>query len=450
VSAAPLLWSADELALDTVPAVRAAAYRSGRVLEREGLAIYAFGTARELTMPLGLDDSDAVRGVETALAELAPLATNTFPDADTVPDAQPLAIGALSFDPREASALVIPEFAVLSRAGRAVVIHVGTEETLSDSSRPLPWADDVSGDAVDRANEAPDDFTLGSTLPHEDFRLRVAQAVEAIGRGELDKVVLVREVDVTANRPLRQHHLLERLRALHPSCCVFGIDGFVGASPELLVRRTGADVVSQPLAGTVARSGDPDEDRNLAEALLASAKDRSEHKIVVEAIVGALAPMSTSVEAPNVPHVLNLRNVTHLATRITAQLAPRASGNSASGNSASSNSASTSSDAVHPSVLALVAALHPTPAVGGWPKEDALDYLRKHEAVERGRFAGPVGWMSAGGDGEWWLGIRSALLDGTTARLFAGVGIVEGSDPAAELAETQLKLQALLAAAVRP
>jgi menaquinone-specific isochorismate synthase len=210
----------------------------------------------------------------------------------------------------------------------------------------------------------------------------------------------------------------------------FHVQGFVGASPELLIRRDGRRLASHPLAGTVARSGDATADEALVARLLGSAKERWEHRVVIEHLAGALAPWCDHLDVPATPSVLGLRNVSHLATRITGNLAER--------------------EGRVPTALDLVAAIHPTAAVGGHPTDDALAYLDKVEGFDRGTYAGPVGWVDARGEGAWALGIRSARLDGPRASMFAGVGVVADSDPAAELAETQLKLQALLAALVRP
>ena len=185
---------------------------------------------------------------------------------------------------------------------------------------------------------------------------------------------------------------------------------------------------SHPLAGTVARSGDAHGDQVLVAGMMGSDKIRREHRVVVEAIAAALAPVCTEVDVPAVPSVLGLRNVSHLATYISGRLEA----------------------ADRPSALELAARIHPTPAVGGSPTEDAIRYIHKVEGFDRGRYAGPVGWMDANGDGCFALGIRGAEVDGSTARIFAGNGIVAGSDPVEELGETQLKLQALLAALVRP
>jgi menaquinone-specific isochorismate synthase len=202
---------------------------------------------------------------------------------------------------------------------------------------------------------------------------------------------------------------------------------FVAASPEVLVARSGTSVVSHPLAGTIPRSGDPHADQALADALLASPKDRAEHDWVVRDVVEALQAWCTSLQVPETPSIVALRNVSHLGTLVSGTLTADA-----------------------PSALGLAALLHPTAAVGGTPRNAALAWLAAHERLDRGPYAAPVGWVDARGDGEWAVGIRSAVVSGARARLFAGVGVVDGSDPAAELAETQFKLQALLAAVVRP
>ncbi|MGO9657725.1 MAG: isochorismate synthase MenF, partial [Acidimicrobiales bacterium] len=214
---------------------------------------------------------------------------------------------------------------------------------------------------------------------------------------------------------------------LYPSCAVFHVEGFIGASPETLVRRTGRDVLSHPLAGTVARSGDTATDAALLAGLMASGKDRHEHQLVVDEIAAKLRPLCRQLEVPPVPSVLALRNVSHLGTELRGTLADGAT-----------------------SSLALAALLQPTPAVGGLPSEAALSWQRANEGFDRGTYAGPVGWVDSRGDGEWALGLRSADVSGPHAALYAGNGIVAASSPEAELAETQLKLQALLAAMVRP
>jgi menaquinone-specific isochorismate synthase len=277
--------------------------------------------------------------------------------------------------------------------------------------------------------QPPDGFILTSPRSHTDWCGLIAAAVEEIQSGAFRKVVVAREVLVEANRPIMPSDVLGRLRALYPSCTLFAVDGFVGASPELLVSRLGDAVHSHPLAGTIPRSGDPTVDARLAEGLLASAKDREEHQLVVEAVAAVLDRWCDALEVPETPSIVPLRNVSHLGTELHGRL--RRGGEV-------------------PTAIDLALALHPTPAVGGSPTAAALEWLAGAEGFDRGRYAGPVGWMDARGDGEWVVGIRGAELAGHTARLVAGVGVVADSDPSAELAETQLKLQALLAAVVRP
>jgi menaquinone-specific isochorismate synthase len=273
----------------------------------------------------------------------------------------------------------------------------------------------------------PDRFDLAAHMPHADWKLLVAKAVAEMDQGAFTKVVLARRVDVIANRPFVLPETLSRLATLYPSCAVFHVEGFIGASPETLVRRTGHDVLSHPLAGTVARSGDTATDAALLAGLMASGKDRHEHQLVVDEIASKLRPLCRHLEVPAVPSVLALRNVSHLGTELRGTLADGAA-----------------------SSLALAALLQPTPAVGGLPTEAALAWQRDNEGFDRGTYAGPVGWVDGRGDGEWVLGLRSAHVSGCQAALYAGNGIVAASAPDAELAETQLKLQALLAALVRP
>jgi menaquinone-specific isochorismate synthase len=234
---------------------------------------------------------------------------------------------------------------------------------------------------------------------------------------------------VTANRPFVTSDVLSRLLALYPTCMVFRVDGFLGASPELLIERRDTHVASHPLAGTIGRSGDLATDEALIAGLLASPKERREHAYVIEDLRRILGPLCESLDVPDKPTVLELRNVSHLATRLTGVL---------------------SASPVVPSALQLVAEVHPTPAVGGTPTGEAVAYIGEVEGFDRGRYAGPVGWMDARGDGSWAIGLRSAHVAGGHATMYAGVGIVAGSRPGNELQETQLKLQALLAALVRP
>ena len=265
---------------------------------------------------------------------------------------------------------------------------------------------------------------VASAAPPEHFEAAVARAVELIGRGEVRKVVLAREVRVHAGAEIDPGAVFGALRELFPSCfcfCVGTADGaFAGASPELLVRREGARVQTVALAGTTRRSADPAVDSHLGEQLLQSAKNQEEHRIVSARIRKALAPGSLWVTVADEPVLVKVQNVQHLATPIRAQLAdPRPA-------------------------IELAGLLHPTPAVGGEPWDAARRLIPALEGLDRGWYAGPVGWTDLAEDGEFCVGIRCALLRGEIAHLFAGNGIVRDSDPAAELAETEAKLEAML------
>lgn len=256
----------------------------------------------------------------------------------------------------------------------------------------------------------------------------VARATAAIraSAGALEKVVLAREVVVDADEPFDRLAILDRLRALYPGCFLTHVDGFLGASPELLVARAGDVVRAQPMAGTAPRGGDPATDARLAASLLASTTYRHEHQVTIDDVQDTLLNWCSYVDFEPEPSVVAVANVQHLATLVEGRLSRPA-----------------------PSVLELVRALHPTPAVGGRPRAAALDWIERHEELDRGRYAGTVGWVDAAGNGQWAVSIRCAEVDGRRARLYAGNGIVGDSDPDAELAETQAKLQAMLSVLVR-
>jgi isochorismate synthase len=265
---------------------------------------------------------------------------------------------------------------------------------------------------------------IRSARPPGDFEAAVAAATERIEEGEMSKVVLAREVVVSAGAAHDAAALFGAMREQFPACFCFCVGtpeaAFIGASPELLVRRSGASVSTVALAGSTRRSSDPAVDDHLGEQLLRSDKDRREQRIVSERIVHALRPHAVWVEAAAEPEIVKVANIQHLATPVIAQLAdPR-------------------------SAIELAGMLHPTPAVGGEPWPKAAGAIAELEGMDRGWYAGPVGWMDATEDGEFCVALRSALLRDREAHLFAGVGVVAGSDPAAELAETEVKLQALL------
>ena len=255
----------------------------------------------------------------------------------------------------------------------------------------------------------------------------VDSASARLRSGEAEKVVLAREVIARGDGVVSAGAVARSLRSAYPSCFTYlmtGSDGtaFAGASPELLIRRSGSHAFSQPMAGSVARGATEIEDERLADQLRASAKDKAEHELVSRFVVGALKPFARSVAALP-PEVVRFTNIQHLATAVRAELSDPAAG-----------------------ALELAAALHPTPAVGGWPRDAADRIIDDLEAMERGWYAGAVGWIDARGDGEFAVALRCGLLWEDGARLYAGVGVMPDSDPARELEETELKFKALLSA----
>ena len=247
----------------------------------------------------------------------------------------------------------------------------------------------------------------------------VAEAVRRIGDGELEKVVLARDLVATADRDIDVRWPLQRLASTYPMCWTFHVDGLFGATPEMLVRRERGLVTSRVLAGTIRRTGDDARDLALAATLARSSKDLEEHEYAVRSVADALAPHCSSMNVPESPFVLHLPNVMHLATDVAGVVHDTADPSGTS--------------------LDLAEALHPSAAVGGTPTAVATALISEIEGMERGRYAGPVGWMDATGDGEWGLALRSAELAGPTVRLFAGCGVVADSDPDSELAEAQAK-----------
>ncbi len=360
-------------------------------------------------------------------------------DPDRPPAAGPVFVGGFAFAPDGGgapewsslapAALVLPEVSLARYGDEArltlTVAATGDDDPralaerglrrlaeLSPASMPL-----LDPDPLDRARVA------GAAAPSH-YEGAVARAVERIAAGELSKIVLAREVRVHGTRDHEPGAILDALRVAFPACYCWCVGtpelAFVGASPELLVRRDGARAQTVALAGTTRRSADPSVDDHLGEQLLQSAKDREEQAIVARRIERTLAPVSLWVAAADEPALAKVQNVQHLATPIRAQLARP----------------------VH--ALELAGLLHPTPAVGGEPREVAEPLIPELEGLDRGWYAGGVGWTDLAEDGEFCVALRCALLRGSMAHLYAGCGIVRDSVPADELAETEVKLQALL------
>ena len=320
--------------------------------------------------------------------------------ADAPGDAGPRAVGALPF--LGPGLLTVPARIVGRDANGQ-----GWQTEIVGADVPAP---------LRATTPAPRRFTVDAHIDEPRWRTMVEHALELIARGALEKVVLARAVEVVADAAFAPAAVLRYLRASQPGCVVYGDAGFVGASPELLVRKRGTHVLSRPLAGTGAGT----------DALVHSSKDQREHQLVVDAVVRALRGCCRAVEVDG-PTPIQFASVAHFATTVEAR-----------------------ADATVDSVIDLVTALHPTPAVGGTPTGSALDAITMLESGPRGRYAGPCGWVDAHGDGEFVVALRGGELDGNRALLHAGAGIVAGSDPAAEWAETQAKLTPMLQALVRP
>lgn len=363
----------------------------------------------------------AVR-VDEAADALAAVAVD---DEVGIPGTGPVAFGALPFRPDPAAPLIVPSV-VWGRAedGTRWVTTIGPA-----GDAPVDAASLCTPPAPTSGSPPPGRVTVAPVRPADWWCELVATATKAMreaGPDGLRKVVLARELTVEADRPFDRAALLARLRAAYPGCFLFHVDGFLGASPELLVGRSGDVVRAQPMAGTAPRGGDPTTDARLGAALLASPTYRHEHQITIDMVHDTLLPWCSYLDYEAEPSVVGVANVQHLATLVEGRLSQPA-----------------------PSVLELVAALHPTPAVSGWPRDLANGWIAEHEGFDRGRYAGTVGWVDGRGNGTWAVSIRCADVAGTTARLCAGNGIVADSDPATELAETQAKLQAVLSALTR-
>ncbi|HWE68724.1 MAG TPA: isochorismate synthase [Acidimicrobiales bacterium] len=344
-----------------------------------------------------------------------------------------LAFGALPFDRSERSALIVPEVLYVRRSdGEQWVTVVGRALSGDPRDELVAPRQGISPSTIGAHRPDVDPPIRGAVFhplsSEDEFLHIVGDAVASIDRGELTKVVLARQVDVSFGRPIDIPDLLRRWRDMEPNCTVFSMPTpkgqFVGASPELLVRRHGDQVASRPLAGTTGLVSDDD-----ASEFRSSVKDGLEHRLVAEAIGRILTPLCSEVELPPEPELVRLHNIIHLGTAIHGRLLRRPTPDNPDGEV--------------PTALDLVSALHPTPAVGGVPTDRAIDTIDKLESDLRGTYAGPVGYVDADGDGHWVVGIRAATLHGSTARLAAGVGIVSGSEPEAELAETALKFTAV-------
>jgi isochorismate synthase len=385
----------------------------GFVFEKGRAGVAGRGEALAVDWPAG-DPSVAAASVTAALAAIG------VDDAVGAPGTGAVAFGALPFVPGGPARLVVPEVI----AGRA---EDGTRwvTTVTPAERPAPPDPDIAGPRANRRQ--PQTYTLSGAHSPEWWSDLVQQATKAMAGGDFEKVVLARQVDVTTDQPIDRLAVLERLRTGYPGCHIVGIGPFVAASPELLVAVAGDIVRAHPMAGTAPRGGDPAADQRLAASLLASSTYRHEHQVTIDVVHDTLLNWCSYVDYEAEPSVVAVANLQHLATLVEGRLSQPT-----------------------PSVLDLVAALHPTPAVAGRPRDVAVDWIARHEGIDRGRYAGAAGWVDAAGNGAWAVSVRCAEIEGTTARVWAGNGIVADSDPVTELAETRVKFQAMLSALVRP
>ncbi|MGZ4142777.1 MAG: isochorismate synthase [Actinomycetota bacterium] len=370
----------------------------GVFFEHPGRAFVTIGAAQTIGIPAGA-------GLVARAAKAAREALGRIHGAGPIP---PFVVGALPFGEATPATLTIPRVAfVRGEDGATWRVTVGSEADVSDADVPS------LSKATLKVSAVPDPSA---------YVAAVAAARARIRAGELEKVVLARLLIAQSDHEFDRRALLARLRANEPDAYTFAAGGFIGASPELLVARTGDRVRARPLAGTAARGRDTASDDAAGRALLASAKDRGEHALVVDAVRAALEPVCARLDMDPAPGLLATSKVWHLATELRGTLAERLD------------------------ALSLAARLHPTPAVCGTPRDAARAAITELEQIERTLYAGLVGWTDATGDGEWAVVLRCAEMQGRIALLFAGAGVVADSDPEAELAETDAKFRSMLEA----
>ncbi len=332
----------------------------------------------------------------------------------------PIAFASFAFATGPAkSVVIVPQVSVRRVNHETTLTVIAPSEQLEELTQAAQ--DKIAGRHIRNQQNLEVTYTDGSRSL-EEWQSAVDEAITRINSGELDKVVLARDIEATLSESLDVASLLSRLNDRFPECWTFSVDGLVGATPELLIRRQGERVTSRVLAGTVRRSSDEDRDGALAAALLGSDKDQEEHSYAVQSVAEALANHCTDMDVPDEPFILRLANVQHLATDVTGELA----------------------DATP--ALALAASLHPTAAVCGTPTERAKQVIKEIEGLDRGRYSGPVGWFDNHGDGEFGIALRCALIENTertSLRLYAGCGIVAGSTSESEVAESNAKFGAM-------
>ncbi len=318
----------------------------------------------------------------------------------------PVLFASFSFSPDEESVLIIPQVIVGKKGDKSWITWIGSSPQPDlNVSAPDLIHNSITWDSDEHADDA--------------WKSRVSTAVDRIQSGKLDKVVLARDFTGHSDQDIEPRTILKKLAAEYPSTWNFSVAGLVGATPELLLRLSRKMVTSRVLAGTISKSGNDERDLALAASLARSSKDLEEHLYAVKSVADALEPFCTSTNVPDAPYVLHLANVMHLATDVTGAIAEKLA---------------------HVDAFTILEQLHPSAAVCGTPREQAGQLITEIESMSRGRYAGPVGWIDAAGDGELGIALRCGQIDGDSIRIFAGCGIVAGSDPDKELAESVAKL----------
>ena len=338
----------------------------------------------------------------------------TFSIADSVHSSGtgPVLFTSFSFDRNEESYAFIPKVVVGKKGDKSWITWVGAGSQPSLAESPM-------------VNTTQEFSWSAGTLSEADWKKRVGQAIEKIESGSVEKVVLARDLIATADADINVRPILRSLAENYPATWVFSVAGLIGATPELLLRLSRGMVTSRVLAGTIPKTGDDSKDLALAGSLARSSKDLEEHEFAVRSVADALEPFCSSTNVPDAPFVLHLANVMHLATDVTGALIE------------------SKKDI---DVFSLLKSLHPSAAVCGTPRNKAFDVIEEIEGMNRGRYAGPVGWVDARGDGELGIALRSGQIDKNQIRIFAGCGIVSGSNPDVEVAESLAKFAAMQSA----
>jgi len=373
---------------------------------RNGEGLVGWGTYATTTVSGPHRFADARHWWQKQLEKLA--VTNTVHGSGT----GPIVFASFSFSADDVSVLVIPPVIVGTKSGNSWITWIGSD--------PQPLLKTV-----------PDHFSMGEMTWNEqpqsdsDWKERVVTAVSRIQRGDLEKVVLARDITITSTKSIDARAILNKLSGEYPTTWKYLISGLVGATPELLLRLSRGMITSRVLAGTISKTGDDAKDLALAASLARSSKDLAEHEYAVRSVAVAIEPLCSSTNAPESPLVLHLANVMHLATDVTGALVETLA---------------------HTDAFTILEQLHPTAAVCGTPRPKAAELITEIEGMSRGRYAGPVGWIDAAGDGELGIALRCGQINGDTIRIFAGCGIVDGSDPEVELAETYAKFSPMRSA----